>query len=112
MLFVAEYELTWDTLENAMAKRLEWDDEKPDGFRFVGEYIWQDGAPPFRGMAIFEADSVEDMYSFVLHYGPTLVMKVHPASDVVSAIAGLSGGSRRPRPEPARRRGKTRRGSR
>ncbi len=110
MLFVAEYELTWDTLESAMAKRMEWDEAKPDSFRYVGEYIWQDGDPPFRGMVIFEAESVEDMYAFVLHYGPSLVMKVHPATDVVSAIANLNGGSRRARPEPARRSGKSRRG--
>jgi len=88
MLFVAEYELTWPALDAAIAKRLEWDDAKPDGFRFVGEYVWQDGDPPFRGVAIIEAESVEALNAFVLHYGPTLKIRVHPASDVVSAIAG------------------------
>ena len=91
MLFVAEYELQWETLDAAIAKRLEWDTAMPDGFRFVGEYVWQDGEPPFRGVAIFEADNVEAINSFTLHYGPTLKMQVHPASDVVSAIAGSSG---------------------
>src|SRR5262250_3351811 len=86
MLFVAEYELTWDALEAVIARRLEWDTAQPDGFRFVGEYVWQDADPPFRGVAVIEANSVEALNSFVLHYGPTLKVRVHPASDVVSAI--------------------------
>lgn len=90
MLFVAEYDLTWSTLDAAIAKRLEWDDAKPDGFRFVGEYVWQDGEPPFRGVAIIDADNVEALNSFVLHYGPTLRIRVHPANDVVSAIATVA----------------------
>jgi hypothetical protein len=99
MLFVAEYEITWATLDAAIAKRLEWDEVKPDGFRFIGEYVWQGGEPSFRGVAIIEAESVEGINSFVLHYGPTLTMRVHPASDVVTAIAGVGttgdGGARR-----------------
>ena len=87
MLFVAEYELSWEMLEAAIAKRLEWDDAKPDGFRFIGEYVWNDHEPPFRGVAIIDVDSVEALNSFVLHYGPTLKVQLHPASDVVSSIA-------------------------
>ncbi|HXQ22850.1 MAG TPA: DUF3303 family protein [Candidatus Acidoferrales bacterium] len=87
MLFVAEYELSWEMLEAVIAKRLEWDDAKPDGFRFIGEYVWQDRDPPFRGVAIIEADSVEALNGFVLHYGPTLKVRLHAASDVVSGIA-------------------------
>lgn len=86
MLFVVEYELNWESLEAAVAKRLEWDSAQPDGFRFVGEYVWQDHEPPFRGVAIIEADSVEALNSFALHYGPALKLRVHPASDVMSAI--------------------------
>jgi uncharacterized protein DUF3303 len=107
MLFVAEYEVNWDALNAVIAKRLEWDDAKPDGFRFVGEYVWQDHEPPFRGVAIIEADSVEALNSFALHYGPTLKIRIHPASDVVSAIgmAGGNGGMRKARmPKPKRRR--------
>jgi hypothetical protein len=106
MLFVAEYELNWDTLDAAIAKRLEWDDAKPDGFRFVGEYVWQDSNPPFRGVAIFEADSVEAINAFTLHYGPALTVRVHPASDVVSAIGNVGAGNaaaRRQRTRPRRR---------
>lgn len=90
MLFVAEYEFSWETLEAAMAKRLEWDEHRPDTFRYVGEYVWQDGEPPFRGVVIFEAASIDDINRFVLNYGPSLTMKVHPANDVMSAIASLT----------------------
>jgi len=89
MLFVAEYEVSWEGLEAAVSKRLEWDEFKPEGFRFLGEYTWHEGTPPFRGVAIFEADSVEDVHAFVLHYGPTVVMRVHPATDVMTGIASL-----------------------
>jgi len=107
MLFVAEYELTWDRLDAAIAKRLEWDEVKPDDFRFVGEYIWQEGAPPFRGVAIIEAASVDALNSFALHYGPTLTMRMHPASDVVSALRMATNGA-----TPTPRGGTQRRGRR
>lgn len=98
MLFVAEYSLTWESLEAAVAKRLEWDDVRPDGFRFVAEYVWQQGDPPFRGIAVIDADDVEALNSFVLHYGPSLEVHIRPATDVGSAIAMLqstSGGEKR-----------------
>jgi hypothetical protein len=89
MLFVAEYEFGWESLSAVVAKRLEWDAAQPDGFRFVGEYIWQDREPPFRGISVIEADGVEALNAFALHYGPTLKMAIHPASDVQSGIALL-----------------------
>ncbi len=92
MLFVAEYEFGWEMLEAVVAKRLEWGEAQPDGFRFVGEYVWQDHDPPFRGVAIIDAKSVEALNAFVLHYGPTLKMHVHPATDVVSGIGMVGGG--------------------
>ena len=104
MLFVAEYELSWDAFEAVIAKRLEWDEAVPDGFRFVGEYVWQDSDPPFRGVAIIEADSVEALNSFALHYGPSLRVRLHPASDVVSAISLVRAGN-----SPARARRRTKR---
>ena len=97
MLFVAEYEFTWDMLEAVITKRLEWDTEKPDDFRFIGEYVWQDHDPPFRGVVVVEAQSVDALSAFALHYGPTLKVRVHPASDVVAAIRAL-GGSRPTKP--------------
>jgi hypothetical protein len=89
MLFVAEYEFGWDALSAVVAKRLEWDMAQPDGFRFVGEYIWHDRVPPFRGIAVIEAADVEALNAFALHYGPTLTMAIHPATDVQSGIAML-----------------------
>src|SRR5512139_3931353 len=91
MLFVAEYALWWDALDALVAKRLEWEEVKPDGFRFVGEYVWPDGDPAFRGVAVVEADNVEMLNAFVLHYGPTLTMRIHPATDVATAIRGIGG---------------------
>jgi hypothetical protein len=99
MLFVAEYEIGWEQLEAAVAKRLEWDELRPEGFRFVGEYIWHDRDPPFRGVAVIDADSVEVLNSFVLHYGPSLKIQIHAASDVTSSIADM-----RPRLRPTTRR--------
>lgn len=106
MLFVAEYEFGWESLSSVMAKRIEWTDMQPEGFRFVGEYIWTDREPPFRGFAVIEADDATALNAFALHYGPTLKMAIHPASDVMSGIATLSAGSatRAPARRAAKRR--------
>lgn len=87
MLFVAEYELGWDALSTVVAKRLEWNEVQPEGFRFIGEYIWQQRDPPFRGVAVIETDDIETLNAFTLHYGPTIKMTIHPATDVHSGIA-------------------------
>ena len=111
MLFVAEYELTWDNLEPVIAKRIEWDQAQTEGIRVVGEYVWADRDPPFRGVAIIEAETVGALNAFVLHYGPTLKLSLHAASDVVSSVARVQQGPHavaeptRPR---ARRRGASR----
>lgn len=103
MLFVAEYELDWEMLDAAMAKRLELDEAMPEGFRFIGEYVWQEREPAFRGVVIFEADTVEAINSFALHYGPALKIRVHPASDVVSAIRAAGVGDADPAPARSKR---------
>jgi hypothetical protein len=90
MLFVAEYEFGWDTLSAVIAKRIEWGEALPEGFRFVGEWVWANGEPAFRGVAVVEAESVEALDAFVLHYGPTLTMRIHPATDVATGIATLA----------------------
>jgi len=90
MLFVAEYEFEWEALSTVVAKRLEWGEAQPEGFRFVGEYVWTDGEPPFRGVAVVEAADVEALNAFVLHYGPSLTMRIHPATDVATGIATLA----------------------
>lgn len=91
MLFVAEYDMSWDNLDAVVARRLEWSEIMPEGFSFVGEYVWQSGNPPFRGVAIIDCAEVDDVNAFVLHYGPTLTMRIHPATDVMSGIAQLQG---------------------
>ena len=93
MLFVVEYEFGWDDLDSAVAKRLEWADAQPDDFHFVGEYVWQDADPPFRGVIVVEVGSVESLNALALHYGPTLKMRVHPASDVMAGISQLGAGA-------------------
>ena len=90
MLFVAEYKVTWDMLEAAVAKRLDWEQILPEGFRYVGEYLWHQGDPPFRGIAIFEVESMEDVHAYVLHYGPTIQIELHPATDLRTGIESLS----------------------
>ena len=107
MLFVAEYDFNWDVLDAVIAKRLEWDDATPDGFRFIGEYIWQDRDPPFRGVAIIEANDIEALNSFALHYGPTLKLRIHPASDVVSAMRMVAGGAAPQTNRKTKKRGKS-----
>ena len=98
MLFVAEYEFGWEALSTVVAKRLEWGHAQPDGFRVVGEYIWQEREPAFRGIAVIDAREVEVLNAFALHYGPTLKMMIHPATDVQSGIALLHDAQRgRPR---------------
>lgn len=106
MLFVAEYSFAWDAIATVAAKRLEWDASQPAGFRFVGEWVWKDREPAFRGVAVVDVDDVEALNAFALHYAATLAMTFHPASDVVSALShfatGANGGaarlrSRRPR---------------
>lgn len=103
MLFIAEYDFAWENLEAVIARRIEWDTAQPEGFRMVGEYVWQDRDPPFRGIAVIEAESVEALNAFVLHYGPTMRVSIHAASDVVSSIAALGHGT------PAAARPRTRR---
>lgn len=90
MLFVAEYEFGWDALSAVVAKRIEWSEALPEGFHFVGEYVWANGDPPFRGVAVVEATDVEALNAFVLHYGPSLAMRVHPATDVAKGIATMA----------------------
>ena len=86
MLFVAEYAFTWDALATVAAKRLEWDAAQPDGFRFVGEWVWKEAEPAFRGVAVLDVEDVEALNTFALHYGATVIMTFHPVSDVMSAL--------------------------
>jgi hypothetical protein len=104
MLFVAEYEFDWDALSTVVAKRLEWGEALPDGFRFVGEYVWPQREPAFRGVAIIDVDDVQALNAFVLHYGPALCVTIHPASDVHTGIQMLHAPPARRARRGARRR--------
>jgi len=95
MLFVAEYDLSWEALDAVVAKKMEWDEVAPENFRFVGEYVWTDRDPPFRGIAVIETDDVQALNAFVLHYGPTIKVRIHAATDVRSAL-GQAIAQRRP----------------
>ncbi|MDJ0848421.1 MAG: hypothetical protein QNK04_08595 [Myxococcota bacterium] len=88
MRFALEYEVGWDQIEMAIAKRIAWDDAQPEDFRFEAEYLWPSGKG-FRGVAIAEVGSVASLNALITHYGPTLEMRAHPASDVLSSIEQL-----------------------
>ena len=92
MLFVVEYTIAWTDLDTVLAKRMEWEAVKPSSFRYVGEWVWQESDPPFRGMAVVEAEDIDALNAYVLHYGPSVKVKIHPATDVPSAMKQASGG--------------------
>jgi len=87
MRFALEYEVGWDQLEQAIAKRIDWDEVQPEDFRFECEYIWPDPGGGFRGVAIADVGSSAALNSLIFHYGPVLKIRVSPASDVLSSIA-------------------------
>ncbi len=85
MRFALEYEVGWEQVELAIAKRIAWDEAQPEDFRFEAEYSWP-SSEGFRGVAIAEVGSVAALNALIAHYGPTLKMRAHPASDVLSMI--------------------------
>ena len=87
MRFALEYSLAWDHLDQAIAKRIDWDEVQPGDFRFEAEYVWPDADGGFRGVAIVEVGSVAALNSLIFHYGPVLKLRASPASDVLSSIA-------------------------
>ncbi len=87
MRFALEYEVGWEQLELAVAKRIAWDDAQPDDFRFEAEYIWPGGDGGFRGVAIAEVGSVAALNALIFHYGSTVTLRAFPASDVLGTIA-------------------------
>ena len=87
MRFALEYVVGWDQLEQAIAKRIDWDEVQPDDFAFEAEYMWPDADGGFRGVAIAEIGSNTSLNTLIFHYGPVLKLRVSPASDVLSSIA-------------------------
>lgn len=95
MIFVIEYTVAWADLDTVLAKRMEWEGVRPAGFKYVGEWVWQQAEPPFRGMAVVEADSIDVLNAYVLHYGPSIKVQIHPATDVPTAMKQAMGGAER-----------------
>jgi hypothetical protein len=89
MLYLANYEVALDQLENAMAKRLEWEEAAPEGFRVVCEYAVHGQPPPFGGVLVFETDDVEHITALVLFFGKTVTFDIRPASDVKQTIESV-----------------------
>lgn len=86
MLFLARYEIELENVETAMAKRLEFEELKPDGVRIVCEYSVHGVSAPLSGVLVFEADDVSALNFLVLYYGRTVKLDIRPCSDVLSAI--------------------------
>ena len=87
MRFALEYKIGWEQLEQAIARRIDWDEVQPDDFKLESEYIWPDAGGGFRGLAIAEVGSAAALNTLIFHYGPTLELRASPASDVLSSIA-------------------------
>ena len=86
MLYLARYDIDVDALETAMAKRLEWENVAPDGFRVVCEYAIHGQPPPFGGFFVFETDDVQDLNFLIMFYGKTVRLDIRPCSDVLRAM--------------------------
>lgn len=86
MLFLARYEVDLEHLETAMAKRMEWDEVAPDGFRVLCEYAIHGQPPPFGGFMVFETDDPEDLNFLIMYYGKTVRLDIRPCSDVLAAM--------------------------
>ncbi len=86
MLYLARYEIELDNLETAMAKRLEWENVAPEGFRVVCEYAIHGQPPPFGGFFVFETGDATDLNFLVMFYGRTVRLDIRPCSDVLSAM--------------------------
>jgi hypothetical protein len=87
MLFLASYQIELEHLETAMAKRLEFDEVKPEGMRILCEYVVHGRSAPLGGFLVFETDDVEVLNFLVIYYGRTVHLDVRPCSDVLTAIA-------------------------
>lgn len=87
MLFLAQYQVELDQIETAMAKRLEFDEMKPDDLEILCEYNWHGSSSQLGGFFVFEAADVSALNFLVLYYGKTLRLDIRPCSDVLSAIA-------------------------
>lgn len=86
MLFLARYTIEQEDVETAMAKRLEFEEVKPESMRIVCEYAEHGVSAPLSGFLVFETDDVEVLSLLVLYYGRTVKLDIRPCSDVLGAI--------------------------
>jgi hypothetical protein len=86
MMFLATYEVDLEHLETAMAKRLEFEEVKPESMKIVCEYAVHGRTAPLGGVLVFETDDVEVLNFLVVYYGKTVRLDIRPCSDVLSAI--------------------------
>lgn len=86
MLFCAQYSVDPDNLEMAMAKRLEFDEVRPDGLRVVCEYTLHGKPPPYGGFMVVETDDPAALNFLVIYFGKTVTFDIRPCSDVVTAL--------------------------
>ncbi len=86
MLFLARYTIEQEDVETAMAKRLEFEELKPDGMRIVCEYTAHGVSDPLSGFLVFETDDAEVLNFLVMYYGKTVQLDIRPCSDVLDAI--------------------------
>ncbi len=87
MLFLARYTIAMEDVETAMAKRLEFEELKPEGMRILCEYTAHGVSEPLSGVLVFETDDAEVLNFLVLYYGKTVKLDIRPCSDVLTAIA-------------------------
>jgi hypothetical protein len=86
MLFLAQFQIDLDQVEIAMAKRLEFDECKPDDLQIICEYNWHGSSTQLGGFFVFEAPDVSALNFLVMYYGRTLRLDIRPCSDVLSTI--------------------------
>jgi Domain of unknown function (DUF3303) len=87
MLFLARYVIELANVETAMAKRLEFEELKPENMRIVCEYTAHGVSEPLSGFLVFETDDVQVLNFLVMYYGRTVSLDIRPCSDVLTAIA-------------------------
>jgi hypothetical protein len=86
MLFLARYTVDLKNVETAMAKRLEFEEVRPENMRIVCEYAMHGVSAPLGGVLVFETDDAEVLNFLVMYYGETVQLDIRPCSDVLDAI--------------------------
>ena len=86
MLFCAQYFIESEHLESAMAKRLEWDEVRPENMKVVCEYTVHGKPPPFTGWMIIDTDDVATLNFLVIYFGESATFDIRPCSNTLQAL--------------------------